>query len=73
MFAYLLTYNCKNEVRNSAIILSTIFALLISFSRPYLGVHYLSDILGGIILSIPILLMLINVINKNYSKKISRK
>ena len=73
MLVYLLTYRYKKEVRNSLIILASLFALLISFSRPYLGVHFLSDILGGIILSIPILLMLINIINKNFSKKISGK
>ena len=73
MLAYLLTYKSEKEVRNSFVILATIFALLIAFSRPYLGVHYLSDILGGMILSIPILLMLINIIDKNFSKKLSRK
>ena len=73
MLAYLLTYNSKKEVRNSTIVLATFFALFISFSRPYLGVHYLSDILGGMILSIPILLMLINIINKNFKKEISGK
>ncbi len=73
ILAYLLTIKSKKEVRNSVIILATIFALLISFSRPYLGVHYLSDIFGGMILSIPVLLMLINIINKNFRKKISGK
>jgi len=73
MLAYLLTYKSRKEVRNSFVILATFFALLISFSRPYLGVHYLSDILGGMILSIPLLLMLINIIDKNFSKKLSRK
>ena len=73
MLAYLLTYKSEKEVRNSFIILATFFSLLIAFSRPYLGVHYLSDILGGMILSIPILLMLINIIDKNFSKKLSRK
>lgn len=73
MLTYLLTFNSKKEVRNSSIILATIFSLFISFSRPYLGVHYLSDILGGILLSIPILLMIINIIDKNFKKKISGK
>jgi len=73
ILTYLLTIKCKKETRNSLIILATIFALLISFSRPYLGVHYLSDIIGGMILSVPILFMLINIINKNFKKKISGK
>lgn len=73
MLVYLLTYNSKKEVRNASIVLATIFALLISFSRPYLGVHYLSDILGGMLLSIPILVILINVVNLNFSNKLSGK
>lgn len=73
MLVYLLTYNSKKEVRNSLIVLATIFAFLIAFSRPYLGVHYLSDILGGIILSIPILVILVNTVNIVFSKKISGK
>lgn len=73
LLVYLLTYNCKKEVRRSSIILISIFTFLIAFSRPYLGVHYLSDIIGGIILSIPTLLMIINIINKNFSKKLSGK
>ena len=73
MLVYLLTYNKKKEVRNASIVLATIFSLLISFSRPYLGVHYLSDILGGMLLSIPILIVLINIVNMNFSNKLSGK
>ncbi len=71
MLVYLLTFNSKKEVRNALIVLATIFSLLIAFSRPYLGVHYLSDILGGMILSIPLLFVLINTINYLFSKKLS--
>ena len=70
---YLLTYYSKKEVRHSSMFLASIFALLIAFSRPYLGVHYLSDIIGGMILCIPILLMLRNIINMNFNKKLSGK
>ena len=70
---YLLTYYSKKEVRHSSMFLASIFALLIAISRPYLGVHYLSDIIGGMILCIPILLMLRNIINLNFNKKLSGK
>jgi undecaprenyl-diphosphatase len=73
ILTYLLTYNCKKEIRNSSIILTSLFTLLIAFSRPYLGVHFLSDVIGGIILAIPIIFMIINIINKNFSKKLSGK
>ena len=73
MLVYLLTYNSKKEVRNALIVLASVFALCIAFSRPYLGVHFLSDILGGIILGVPILLVLINIVDKIFNKKLSGK
>ena len=73
ILVYLLTYNIDRDKRNAYLVFATIFALLISFSRPYLGVHYLSDILGGIILSIPLLFILINTIKYTFSKKLSGK
>lgn len=51
--AYLLYKNSKNKITKS-IIVTTLFLtiILIGFSRIYLGVHYLSDIIGGFLLSI---------------------
>ena len=73
MLVYLLSYNSKKEVRNALIVIASVFSLCIAFSRPYLGVHFLSDILGGIILGVPILLVLINIVNKIFNKKLSGK
>lgn len=47
---------CQLKIKNSLkFFYTTLFvflALLVSFSRLYLGVHYLSDILGGLILGL---------------------
>ncbi len=68
ILCYLLAY--KNKNRNIFMICGFIFALLIASSRVYLGVHYFSDVIGGLIIAIPCLLMCINIINKNFSNKL---
>lgn len=46
-------------------ILTIIFILLIGFSRIYLGVHYFSDILSGLCLSISLLLIIRHLLFDN--------
>ena len=70
LLCYILTYYIKGSKRIFLIFLSFMFALLIAISRVYLGVHYFSDVIGGIIIGIPCLLMCINIIEKNYYKKL---
>lgn len=62
--AYLIYKYVKNKLIKT-IVISSIFLLiiLIGFSRIYLGVHYLSDIIGGFLLSIAYLMIFINSIN----------
>lgn len=49
---YLLCKNTKNKYLKSIIIISTtLIILLIGFSRIYLGVHYLSDVISGFLLA----------------------
>lgn len=62
--AYLIYKYVKNKLIKT-ILISSIFILiiLIGFSRIYLGVHYLSDIIGGFLLSIVYLMIFINSIN----------
>lgn len=62
--SYLIYKYVKNKLIKT-ILISSIFILiiLIGFSRIYLGVHYLSDIIGGFLLSIAYLMIFINSIN----------
>lgn len=65
-FITYLLYN-KLKSKKSKILLvtsSTITILLIGFSRIYLGVHYLSDIIAGFLLSSIYLIIYITIIKK---------
>lgn len=62
---YLVNKYVKNKILK--VILNVLFVLsivLVSFSRLYLGVHYLSDVIMGILLGILSLLMYINYVKK---------
>lgn len=62
--AYLLYKKQKNKLTKTILIISIIITiLLIGFSRIYLGVHYLSDVIGGFLLSIIYLMIYIKIIN----------
>ena len=62
--AYLIYKNCKNNITKTLIIITLIITILtIGFSRIYLGVHYLSDVIGGFLLSIIYLIIYIKNIN----------
>lgn len=61
---YVLTYKSTKRVKIITFILMLIIVILIGLSRIYLGVHYFSDVIGGILLAIPILLMIINISKK---------
>ena len=61
---YLLFKKYRNKVVRIILFLTfSIIILLIGFSRIYLGVHYLSDVIGGFLLAISYLLIYIKVIN----------
>ncbi len=64
---YLLTYKSAKKTKIITFILTVLIVILIGMSRIYLGVHYFSDVIGGIILALPILFMIINI-----SKKVLR-
>ena len=67
---YLLSYKRTRDEKTIVVVLGAIMAILIAFSRVYLGVHYFSDVIGGFILAIPFVLMIKNIINKNFDKKL---
>ena len=67
---YLLCKRIKNKFyKTLLIIFSTIMMLLIGFSRVYLGVHYLSDVIGGFLLGIAYLMIYLKIIDKEDDKK----
>ena len=73
LLVFLLTYNIDIRKRRIYIALTYIFVSLIAMSRIYLGVHYFSDVIGGILIGIPCLLMCFNIINKNFDKKLKKQ
>ncbi len=71
---YLVYNNIKNkELKYTLIGLLSLLIILIGISRVYLGVHYLSDILGGILLSIAYLLVFISIIKGDKNEKSKKK
>ena len=67
---YLLSYKQKRKQKLVVEIIAVCLSLLVAFSRVYLGVHYFSDVIGGVILAVPCVLMIKNIINKNFDKKL---
>lgn len=68
--AYILTINSDKYTKVAYYIISTILVFTVAFSRLYLGVHYFTDVMGAIIFGIVILLMMINIIKKNFKEKL---
>lgn len=61
---YLTHKYCHTKKRNLIIIANILLIPLIMFSRVYLGVHYLSDIIAGCLISIIYLIIYIRITNK---------
>ena len=62
---YLLLKKYNTKINKYVLIIGfSLLIVLIGFSRIYLGVHYLSDVIGGFLLSSIYLTLFIDVINK---------
>lgn len=61
---YVYNYVENKILRNAICIGLSLLILLIDFSRVYLGVHYLSDVLSGTLISIAYLIVAITVAKK---------
>lgn len=68
--AYILTINLDKKRKLAYYIIATILVSTVAFSRLYLGVHYFTDVMGGILFGAIILSMLINIVNKNFKRKL---
>lgn len=65
LIIYLIYEKVKNKyIKWTSITLLSILIVMIGFSRIYLGVHYVSDVLAGFLFSIAYLIVYIGIINK---------
>lgn len=70
LLIYLVNKKIKNKLLKIILtILLIILILGIGISRIYVGVHYPSDVLGGYLLSLSILIFNITIVNKYYRGK----
>ena len=71
---YLVYKNIKNkELKYTLIGLLSLLIGLIAVSRVYLGVHYLSDVVGGILLATSYVLIYITIIKGDKGEKSKKK
>lgn len=62
---YLIYKNIKNKyLKTTLIIIISLLIIAIGISRIYLGVHYVSDVIGGFLISISYLIVYIKLIKK---------
>lgn len=65
LFAYFMyRFINKKWLANSIVAINILIILLIGISRIYLGVHYFSDVICGVLISIIFLVIVINIFEK---------
>lgn len=67
---YLISIRSSKLVKIISFILALLIICVVAISRIYLGVHYFTDVVGGFIIGIPCLMMIINIIEKNFKEKL---
>lgn len=70
LLAYLMSFKTDKKIKFTFNLIATIIVLTVAVSRLYLGVHYMSDIIGSIIFGIIILKMIKNIIKGKYERKL---
>jgi undecaprenyl-diphosphatase len=68
--AYLMSVNLDKKRKIAYYLIATILVTTVAFSRLYLGVHYFTDVMGAILFGTVILSMLINIVEKNFKRKL---
>lgn len=64
MFGYIFVKKMNIKYKKLVLFIFIFLSLNVGLSRIFLGVHYFSDVIGGFVLSIPIILITINVYNE---------
>ena len=73
LIIYLVYKNIENKkLRNVICVSLAILIILIGCSRVYLGVHYASDVLAGVVTSIAYLIIITRIISKMGGKNEKR-
>lgn len=68
IFCYLMTIRLNKSKKIIFYIISILFCLSIGMSRIYLGVHFFSDVIGGILYGSLLVIMIINIVEKNFKR-----
>ena len=61
--------NIKKKYQIGIITFLTILILLIAISRIYLGVHYASDVIGGVVIALIYLVIYVTIIDRKILNK----
>lgn len=70
LLAYIMSVNYDKKTKISYNIIATIIVSTVAMTRLYLGVHYITDIIGGVLFGIIILKLIKNIIKKKYERKL---
>ncbi len=65
--------NIKKGKKVTITILGTILIFLIGFSRLYLGVHYVSDVIGAFLITIDYLIVFLFIVSRSHIRFYNRK
>ena len=70
MLAFCVHKNVENKkVKYILITIFTIYPFIIGLTRVYLGVHYITDVIGGWLLGISLTFVIYKLFNVLYNKK----